>query len=305
MSTRLKAVLALIFANIIWGGASPIFKWSLTNIEPFTLAFFRFSLAALLLLPFVKKELFRIDWHDWPNILLFSFGGITFNIIFFFWGLKLASAMNAAIIATIQPIVLLFLGAIFLKENVQKIEIFGTLISFGGILIITLYPVLTAGYQDGQTILGNFFFILAMLGAVIGTFFSKKAFAKNKPLSLSFWAFLIATFSFLPLFLIEWRQNPGWLGQLTTPGIIGIVYGVFFSSALAYALYNYGLSKIEASETGIFNYLMLITAVLIAIPFFGEKLTWPFITGAILVVLGILLTERRLPFHPLYKQKKI
>lgn len=301
-SARYKAIIALIIANIVWGGASPIFKWSLTNIPPFTLAFLRFGLATLILFPIVFRKFEKIDIVDIPKIFIFALSGITINITFFFLGLRLAPAINSAIIATSQPLVLLVLGAYLLKENVQKIEITGTLVSFLGVLLITLYPLLISGYQDGATVLGNFFFILASLGAVGAAFFGKQIFKKYPSPPITWISFLVGAMTFLPLMFLEWSTNPNWLGNLESAGIFGIIYGAFLSSALAYSLYDWGLSQIEASETGIFTYLIPITSILIAVPFFGEKITWPFIVGASLVIIGILLTERRLPYHPLHKR---
>lgn len=310
-SARLKPLLAIALASIIWGAASPIFKWSLTNIPPFTLAFLRFSLAALILYPFLQKKFYSkkssaypLEKRDFIWVFLFGFFGITLNISAFFLGLRLAPSINASIIGAIQPFILLALGASYLKEKIEKMEILGTLISLIGILVIILDPLLTNGQAAKTSFLGNLFFIIAMLGAVGQTLIGKKLFNKYlSPLPITFYAFIVGAFSFFPLFLLEYWQNPGWLGNLDLAGGVGIFYGVVFSSLLAYVFYDYGLSKIEASETGVFNYLMPITAILIAVPFFGEKITWPFIIGAIFVAIGILLTERRLPYHPLYKHK--
>lgn len=302
---RRRAFLALVVANVIWGAASPIFKWSLTNITPFTLALLRFGLAALILIPFIYRSSVKIKQKDWPLIFLFAFCGVTFNISFFFWGLRLAPSINASIISTIQPLILLIIGAIWLKENVQKIEVLGTIVSFLGISLIILYPFLTNGQKGEIASLGNLFFFMATLGAVGQTILGKQLFKTyDSPLLLSFYAFAIGALTFFPFFLWEWWQKPDWLGQLQISGWVGIIYGVIFSSALAYSLYHWALSKIEASETGIFTYLMPITAILIAVPFFGEKITLPFIIGTLLVALGIFLTERRLPYHPLHKRRE-
>lgn len=298
MSVRKKAVIALIIANIIWGAASPIFKWSLTNIPPFTLALLRFSLAGLILFPLVFKHFPKIQKEDLPKIILFGLSGVTLNIAFFFWGLQLAPSINAAVIATLQPLLLLILGAFFLKENIRPIEVLGTLVSFAGVLMIILFPLLADGFRAQIALWGNCLLLIATFGAVGQAFFGKQLLLKYPPLPLTFLAFFVGAISFFPLFLYEWWENPGWLSNLQIPGLTGIIYGVILSSAIAYALYDWALSKIEASETGIFTYLMPITAILIAVPFFGEKITLSFIVGAILVVAGIFLTERRLPYRP-------
>lgn len=306
MPARLKPILAISVASIIWGAASPIFKWSLTNIPPFTLAFLRFSLAALILYPFLQKKFYPLEKRDFIWVFLFGFFGITLNISAFFLGLRLAPSINASIIGSIAPLLLLVICAFFLKERVEKIEILGTCISFIGVLIIIMVPLLADSQSAEISLLGNLLFVIAALGAVGQTIVGKKLFNKYPdPLPITFYAFIVGAFSFFPLFIIEYLKNPGWLGNLDLAGGVGIFYGVVFSSLLAYVFYDWGLSKINASEIGVFNYLMPITAILIAVPFFGEKLTIPFILGGILVILGIFLTERHSPFHPLYKDKKI
>ncbi len=291
MSVRYKAILALIIANVIWGGASPIFKWGLTAIAPFTLAFLRFAGAAILLLPFVYKDIFKINPRHINKILLFGFLGVTLNISFFFSGLEFSPSINAAIIAATEPLILLGIGAFILRENVEGHEILGTLISFLGIFLIIFLPFLSNGFTGELVALGNLFFVIATLGAVGQAYFGKQLFKDNPSLLVTFWSFVVGAASFLPVFLVENFQNPSWYNHLGTPGITAIIYGVIFSSALAYCLFDWGLSKIEASETGIFIYLNPITAILIAVPFFGEKITPQFLGGAVLIVLGIVLAQ--------------
>ncbi|EKE12839.1 MAG: hypothetical protein ACD_13C00135G0001, partial [uncultured bacterium] len=67
LQTKQQAILALIVANIIWGAASPIFKLSLQNIPPFTLAFLRFFLGSILLIFVVGKKIF-IQISSWKDL---------------------------------------------------------------------------------------------------------------------------------------------------------------------------------------------------------------------------------------------
>lgn len=288
---RNKAIIALVIANVIWGGASPIFKWSLTNIPPFTLAFWRFGLASLLLFPFVLKNFLKVKRSDLLKVFLFGLSGVTFNITFFFLGLELSPSINSAIIGTTQPIMLLLIGALFLKEKIETHELLGTLISFAGILTIIILPFLANGFKGEIMALGNLFFVLATLGAVGQAYFGKKLFVKYETLPMTFWSFAIGTVSFLPFFVWENSNGSIWLSQLALPGFFGVIYGAFLSSALAYSLYDWGLSKIEASEAGIFTYLMPVTATALAVTFFGEKITSQFVWGAILIILGISVAQ--------------
>jgi drug/metabolite transporter (DMT)-like permease len=305
LSNRHKAIIALIIANLIWGAASPIFKWSLTSIPPFILAFLRFFIASLILLPFAYKELNQIKIQYLPKIFIFTLLGITFNISFFFLGLELAPSINAAIISSIQPFILVILGAWFLKETITRREMAAALISFLGILIIIIAPLISDGYQAEMPLLGNFFFLLAALGAIGHAVVGKTILHKENLLGMTLVSFTMGALTFIPFALYEHFQNPQWYLNIAVSGYVGIIYGAVFSSALAYLLYMIGLNGMEASETGIFGYLMPFSAVIIGVLFFGEFITLSFIIGSSLIIVGLVLQELKVFHSLLHKLRQI
>lgn len=305
LSVRSKAIAALIIANLIWGAASPVFKWSLTSISPFILAFLRFFFASLILFPFALKELKQIKLELLPKITIFTLLGITFNISFYFLGLKLAPATNAAIIASIQPFILVIFGAWLLKEKITRREMAAAIISFLGILIIIVTPLLGDGAQAEMFLIGNIFFLLATIGAIGNALVGKKILDKDNLLAVTFASFAIGALTFLPFALYEHLQNPMWYLNLGVSGYVGIVYGAVFSSAIAYWLYMIGLNGMEASETGIFGYLMPLSAVIIGVLFFEESITPSFVLGSCLIVLGLVLQELGAFRSLLHKSRQI
>src|SRR3989344_1906471 len=108
-------ILVLITASLIWGAASPIFKWSIQNIPIFPLVFARFFLASILLIPFLKTT--KIERKDLLPFFLLGLFGITFNVAFFFLGISLTSAVNGGIMAVSAPIFTILASRIFLKER--------------------------------------------------------------------------------------------------------------------------------------------------------------------------------------------
>lgn len=291
------AVVGLIIANLIWGAASPIFKWSLQDIEPFTLAFLRFFIGALILLPFTLHRL-HVDKKDWLKLLLISLTGITINISFFFLGLQKTASVNAPIIASAAPVIIILGSILFLGERPKKIVILGTLLSLIGVISIIVEPMIEKGLD--ASVIGNLFLILSVLGSVIHTILLKGFTRKYSALSITFWSFLIGGAFFLPMLSVE-VQNHGFLTNLTMQGLIGILFGAVLASALAYYLYALALKYVVASEAGIFTYMDPVVAIVIAIPLLGEKITPVFVFGSILVFVGILIAEKRLPWHPIHK----
>lgn len=295
-----QGILALIIANIIWGAASPIFKWSLENITPFTLAYWRFAVASLLLFPFCWRHL---DFHkkDLGKLILMSLSGVFFNITFFFFGLKYAPSVNAPVISSSAPI-FLYLFSIFILHEKAKLKILlGTLISFLGVFVIVIQPILSR--QSNQLVMGNILFLLATVGAVIQVIICKELLKKYKPVTITFWSFVIGSIAFLPFYLYEVFKYDS-LQNLNIQGISGLVFGILLSSLAAYYLYAWGMEKLKAQEVGLFTYIDPLIAGVIAVPLLGEEITPVFLLGTILIFGGIFVAEGRLHWHPLHKLKR-
>lgn len=298
----MNPVLALIITNVIWGGASPIFKFALLNIPPFTLAFIRFFFAGLIFLPWAVKKWQRLTIRQWIEILLVGFFGITINISFFFLGLQKTESINVPVIASSAPIFIYIGSLIFLKERPKLKVGVGMLVALLGVLVIIFSPVFLGRekWVAGE-IEGNFFILLATLGLVFQTIIGRDVLRKINFVQVSAITFLTASFTFLPFAqkeLLTWNFS-----YLNINGLVGIIYGVFFSSAAAYSLFYYGVSKIKAQEVGLFTYIDPLAAVLIAIPLLHEYPTVYYFLGSILVFGGIYFAEGRLHWHPFHKIK--
>lgn len=291
------AYAALILASFIWGANSPIMKWALSSLPLFTLAFLRFYLATILLLPFAIKSA-KIERADWPKIILASFLGITLNVAFFFIGLKLTFAVNAALIIATIPIFAIFGAHLFLKEKIASRLIFSATVAIIGLLIIIGPPILTLGMNH---FFGAFFLILASLTWVGYEIVSKDLFKKYSPQTVTFYSFLIGSLSFLPFFLWE-LFSTNWIFELQLPGIIGIAYGAIFSSTVAYLSWQWGLSKLRASEATFFFYLEPISGVLASIAFLNEKVSPFFVVGATLIAASVFMAEFHRKLHPIHKR---
>lgn len=295
-------VLALIIANIIWGASFPILKFALENIPPFSMAFIRFLLASLILYPLIHTKIsysdLKIKW-----LWVYAFFGITINIAFFFLALQKTTSLDATIIASTAPIMILVGSAIFLKEKFSLAAVFGTVIALGGALLIIIQPLLEKGVSGA--LVGNIFMIIATLGAVLSTMAGRKFLTPGNAFGMTFWSCLIGCLTFFPMMIWEFGQNPYWLATLDYRGLIGIIYSAVFSTTIAYVAYDWALAKLPAFRTGVFVYIDPVAAIIIAVPLLGEKITPPFIIGSILVFLGILIAEKRLHYHPLHQLFKI
>ena len=296
MSKTKLAVMALIVANVIWGASSPLFKWALHDIHPFTLAFLRFFVPVLFILILTPREIpIRLK-----HVSLFALAGLLgvgINITGFFMGIERTASINAPIISSSGPVFLLLGSMLFLREHPSKKMLLGNVIGLTGVLLIILEPILHANHAS--SVAGNLFLILATLGAVGGTLCVKRLARRYNPLTIVFWTFLIGSATFLPGAVNE-IEKVGILPQLQFPGLVGALFGIFLSSFLAYSIYFYALKYMSASQTTVFTYMDPIVAVLIAAPLLHEYPTILFLFGSFLVFFGIFVAEGRLHYHPLH-----
>ena len=295
------AIIALIATNIMWGASAPIFKWSLQNVTPFTFAFIRFFLAALILLPFTMHKL-TVKKRDFSRLISLSFIGFFIHISLFLFGLTLSSSINAPIIASSAPVFLVLGSVILLKEKIKKQTILGTGVSLLGVLIIILRPLLDDGV-DGA-IIGNILLVFSTLSFVVYTLLLKEFKFHYSSLTITFWLFAIAAVLFFPFFLWE-KATADIFTIIDLRGLIGILFGAVFTSVLAYVFFNFAIRHIVANEVGIFLYIDPIVAILIALPLLGETITKSFLIGSLLVFLGIYIAERRIHYHPIHKIYKL
>jgi drug/metabolite transporter (DMT)-like permease len=295
-SKRHLAILALIVNSIIWGAAAPIFKWTIQDVPPFTLAFLRFLLAALILLPFVFRKI-AVDYKDFHKLLILAFLGIFVHISSLFVGLQFTSSINVPIISAASPIVLIFGSLFYLKEKPQTKVLLGTMLSLMGVIFIVVQPLLQEG--PDQSLVGNLLFIVSMLAMVAYTLLLKKFNLPYSAATIIFWLFLFGAMMFAPFFYIE-QQTAFTLHSFDIKAILGVLYGAVLSSIVAYLLYDYGVTYMKGSEIGIFGYIEPIVTILVAIPLLGEVLTTEYLLGSIFVFAGIIFAEGKLKYHPLH-----
>lgn len=294
-----QAFIALLIASVIWGATAPVMKWTLLITPIFLLAFLRFFFATLLLL-FFKPKL-NIAKPDIPLVIIASLFGVTFNIIFFFYGIKFSSAINAGIIGSSVPIITLIASFWFLKEKVSKGMLIGAGLGMFGIFIVMLEPLFKSGLS--QNALGNIFHLIATFSWVGYEIVSKKLFKKYNAMTITFYSFLIGALTFLP-FCFSDLINVFPKLIFDSQFIIGALYGIIFSSTIAYFLWQWGLSKFDAARVGFFQYLNPVVTTIVAFFLLGEQITMFFIAGAIFIFSGLFIAEKRHPFSVYHNKVK-
>lgn len=286
---RKLAYIALIVAAFIWGIATPVIKYTLNFITPTAFLYFRFLIASLIVaIPLCKRVIkLKPTKKEWLLYIFLGFLCTPLNLYLLFIGLQKTTSIDASLISITSPFLVAMGGILFLKENVTKKEKLGIGIAIIGTIVTIVQPLFENVGMVGSHIQGNLLVLLGTLVWVAFTLIAKK-FHHLDPFIMSFSSFLIGLAAFIPFVIVS-----GQVSALTLPvaAIPGILFIGIFSSVIAYSAHIYGLTKIEASEAEVFTYLQPLFAVPISAVFLHEKITLPFLTGAILIAIGVYISS--------------
>ncbi len=282
--------MAIIGAHLIWGANYVFAKITLQEIPLMSLGFLRYGLACLLITPFLfslaPKDI-RIKFEHLPKLILGGLLVACVNIAFFYMGLNRTTAIDASVLELSIPVISVIGGWWFLKEKIYTANLVGIIISLLGALSVIGIPLLLVGNFTSKQLVGNFLIIASSISFVAGSMILKKMLKIYSPLVITAITFLTATIAFSIPALIEYIQNPNWVLKVSILGIFGLIYITVLSSICAYFLLLWGLNKIPISHANMIQYLEPAVAATLAVPLLGERISFSFIIGTCLIVLGV------------------
>ena len=285
----------LVCATLFWAGNFMVGKFAfLTNIPPMSLVFFRWSLVWLILLPFTYKDILKFKDTILKNLPLLFFLALTsvglFNS-FTYLALVHTQVINASLFNTAIPAIIILLCFIFKIEKTNKFQIFGLMLAVLGILsIITkldLNILLSLNFNKGD---------LIMIGGVI-TWGLYSAFLKKKKfvLPLLTLVHVLCTFGLvfiLPQFLYELSHDQFIKFDINLG--YTLIFLALFPSIGSYYCWAGAVSIIGANRAGIFLSLIPLFSTIMAIAIFSEKFQFFHLIGAVLIILGLFLSNKEI-----------
>lgn len=281
----LLAFMPLFFvSNLIIGRAVA------TAVEPSTLAFWRWLIATLLLLPFAWRGLvanavsFRALWRQ---LLLLGVLGMILCGTGVYLSLRYTTASNAALIYASSSIFIVVMEVLFFGMRLSASRLLGTLIGFAGVVTIVLHgePQRLLSWQFNVGDIG--IAIAAISWAAYSVILKRKELAQLPTLPLFAAIAMAGTLVVFPLMIFEtvaFNSFPSERNEW-----IAIVALAIFPSALAFWLYQVGVKYAGPTVTGLSLYLLPVYGVGMAVLLLGEQLYAYHAVGFVLVIAGIAL----------------
>ena len=283
------AFLSLILAMLIWGSSFVALKVALIDTKPYTIMFLRMAIASSCFLIFIKSFLkYKFSKKDIKYILLLSLFEPALYFIFEVNALRFTSASQAGVISSTMPIVTAIFAGIILKELITRRLIIGSIISMLGVVMLSSYANATT--HASNPLLGNLLELGAMVCAAGYTIVAKYLSSKFSALFITASQSFLGALFFLAFFLYEYTQY-GF--HTSTDSMLWILYLGVVVTLGGYGLYNYALTKIDASRAAVFINLIPIFSVILGYLLLGERLNTIQIFASIIILIGVTIAEYR------------
>lgn len=294
MLKQYRAHIALFIVNLIYGINYTVAKDVMPGyIEPLGFILLRVSGAVTLF--WLVGRWFpneKIQRSDFPRLIICGLFGVALNQMLFFEGLNLTSPINAAIIMTSTPMLVLIMSAIILKERITWLKLLG--IAIGAIGAITLITYNSSGglvlAGDDQH-LGNLLVVLNASSYGIYLVLVKPLMNRYQPLTVIKWVFtfgllFVTPFGWTDFHAISWHTMPPAILWSTTFVVLGTTF-------LAYLLNTFALKSVNPSVVSIYIYLQPFLATVFALAVGSDQLTPVMMGSGALIFTGVYLVSRR------------
>lgn len=276
---------------VLWAFAFPFIRIGLQELSPVNLTIMRlFSVCAIFLLCIVvaPKKFTKIQKKDYLPIFLLGFFGVVIYHLGLNYGEQEITASAASLIIATIPVIMVILAVIYLKEKITRKITIGIILSFVGVIIISVFGTVHASLKIDYFLSAIAVFIAALVGAGY-SIAGKKLLERYSALSLTVYAFLFGSLGLLPFI------RPSLFTEVAAMSVTGwsaVLFLAIFPTVIGYVLWYVALEVRTASEIGASLYFVPVLSTIISYFMLHENITWMFIVGGVLVIAGLLLVNR-------------
>ncbi len=291
-TNQLRAHLAMLGANVLWGGMAPMVKIVMASglVTSLMLTNFRMAGAAVL---FWCTSLFTTREHVPAADLLRLAGaamlGIVFNQGCYVFGVGLTSPGEASVITTTMPMWVMLLAAVLLHEPITLKKAGGIVLGAAGALILVFSSASAVTSSASNPALGDVLVLTAQLSYALYLTFYRNFIRKYSVVTLMKWMFLFASLAVVPLSLPQWLATDWKSFTLAEAG--GAAYIVVGATFLSYICVMIGQKNLRPTLVGMYNYVQPVVACAIGIMLGLDTFTAIKILAVALIFSGVYLVN--------------
>ena len=288
------AYIYLFLTVTFWAGNFVVGKFaSLYEVPPFSLNFYRWFFAWLILAPFTIPEIIKKKDYIINNYKLFIVLGVTSITIFnsiVYYSLNFTQVISGVLMISTIPVMIMFFSSIFKIEKTNIFQIIGVILSFLGVIII----ITKANFEILKNLnfnKGDITMVVAMFSWALYSTLLKKQTYEISQLSLLQVVMSFGLVFLIPIYFIEYQL--GFRITLDKPFYLILSYVVLLPGLASFILWIKGISMIGANRSGVFLHLMPILSAIMAMIIFNEKFMFYHMLGACFIITGILLSNKK------------
>tara|TARA_B100001142_G_scaffold83817_1_gene84960 strand:- start:10 stop:912 length:903 start_codon:yes stop_codon:yes gene_type:complete len=288
------AYIFLLLTVTFWAGNFVVGKFaSLYEVPPFSLNFYRWFFAWLILAPFTIPEIIKKKDYIISNYKLFIVLGVTSITIFnsiVYYSLNFTQVISGVLMISTIPVMIMFFSSILKIEKTNIFQVIGVILSFLGVIII----ITKANFEILKNLnfnKGDITMVFAMLSWALYSTLLKKQKYEISQLSLLQVVMSFGLIFLIPIYFIEYQL--GFRITLEKPFFLILSYVVLLPGLASFILWIKGISIIGANRSGVFLHLMPIMSAIMAMIIFNEKFMFYHMLGACFIITGILLSNKK------------
>ena len=280
-----KAILMGFGFALMWASAFTTTRMIVTAAPPLTALVIRFALSAAVAIALARAmgQSWNLSRAEWRTVIIF---GLCQNALYLglnWIAMQFIEASAAAIIASMMPLMVAFLGWVIYGERLRPIAIAGLIAGVIGVALI-----MGVRLQHGLSIPGLVLCLLAVVALTVATLAARGAGGSRNMMMIVGLQMAVGALALIgPAVVVEWGRHVEWSTQL----VLAFVYTVIAPGIAATWLWFLLVTRIGAVRAATFHFLSPIFGVAIAAALLGERFGASDVIGALIVAAGILMVQ--------------
>ena len=286
-----SAALLLLVANVVYATASVVSRIALDGMPPALLGFARLAIAAVILLPLVRRE----KVPPGQGLRLFGMGVIGFTVAFALtnWGIVYSSATNAALLIILEPMTMLLLGPALLGERLTRREAVGATLALLGAVVVIADGIPGVTLSVLPRWRGDVMLALSAVAYAVYSLLGRPVLTPANSIAITSRSIVWGAVAMAPLVAVEWLA--GARPVASVPALAGTLYLAVVITALGYIAWNWALARMEAARAAPFLTVQPVVGALLGAAVLGDPVSIYTGLGGGLIVVGLWLSATARP----------
>ncbi|MHA3983437.1 DMT family transporter [Acinetobacter venetianus] len=281
-------VLPLI-AVLIWSLNIAVTRYVADYISPVSISFYRWFVAFLILTPFMLPKVWKqraVIGKDLSKLAVLSAFGMVLYQGLSYTAAHYTTATNMGIVNAFVPVFTIFISYLILKDVPNRFAIFGSLLSFAGLIYVMSQGHISSLFEQGGH-WGD-----AVMVVAVGFYAFYGVFLKKWQLKLPLLTSLYVQIGFALLYHVPFLLWFG-LDGINADNAASVLYAGIFPSLIAPLLWMVAVQAIGPNRTSIFMNLMPVFTAIIASLWLSEHWTIYHTIGGVMILVGIIMAQKK------------